>query len=171
MTSVREVDTRSIMHCPLPGAITGRNFDIDYNYALSDMDKAYIALMYPRRWPSQSAPQWTLEAALTTIGLAQQTPSLAEKIKDLAKAPRADGSIDPTKIRDLVFKWATWFHTPGHATAGDSQLSQGPVPRHDTSDKIPHGRKMERMEYSEKLMKGRFAITRNTKQPLTVSAP
>ncbi|KAI8653321.1 ZnMc domain-containing protein [Fusarium keratoplasticum] len=152
-TTLTGLDTQSIMHFPLPGVITGRDFDIDYNYELSDMDKAYIALMYPRSWPSQRAPQWTLEAALRMIGLTQQTPSLAEKIKELAKTPGADGSIDSTKIRDLVFKWVTWFHTPGHATAGDSLLSQSPAPRHDASDRTSHGRRMERMEYSDKLMK------------------
>ncbi|KAK7423719.1 hypothetical protein QQX98_000909 [Neonectria punicea] len=155
------------MHSPLPGIVAGRNYDVDYNYKLSDMDKAYIALMYPRIWPHERAPEWTLEAALARIGLTQETPALAEKIQELARVSKANGSIDPTRIRDLVFGWVTWFHAtqqPGHTTsAAETPSAQNPIPRHDASDITYPRRRTARMEFSDKLMKGRFVITTEIK--------
>lgn len=100
------------MQYPMPARVTGLPYDIDYNYHISDMDKAYMAIMYPRAIPHESAPEWTLENALTKVGIAREDPVAAQKIRDLATVTRPDGTIDPFQIRNLFSNWAAKAHAP-----------------------------------------------------------
>ena len=73
-----------------PGRVTivyGRNL------ILSDMDKAVLVLMYPRSTPHVDAPEWTVEHALTIVGVPKQ----------LQRDIIGDGS--PDGIRDRVVEW------------------------------------------------------------------
>jgi hypothetical protein len=50
VSNFSQVDTSSIMHYPQPKEITGLAQDIPYNTKLTDLDKAYIILQYPRKF-------------------------------------------------------------------------------------------------------------------------
>ncbi|KAM0430041.1 hypothetical protein ACHAPT_006047 [Fusarium lateritium] len=126
-TSFPQVDRMSIMQCPLPTIVTGLSHDVGYNYSLSDMDKAYIALMYPRTWTHVRAPEWTPDAALAVIGMTGQDPVLAQKIRELARAPGVDGSVNPTKIRDLFSKWIVLSHVT-QQSGGTGAVPPSPQP-------------------------------------------
>ncbi len=59
VSNYSHVDVTSIMHHPQPKELTGLGSDVGYNTALSDLDKAYMVVQYPRDKPHPEAPQWT----------------------------------------------------------------------------------------------------------------
>ncbi|KAF7325505.1 ZnMc domain-containing protein [Mycena kentingensis (nom. inval.)] len=52
---------------------TARFFATPPNFELSDQDKAFMVLMYPRRVPLNTAPQWTIDRALGVFGVDADT--------------------------------------------------------------------------------------------------
>ncbi|KAJ7209191.1 hypothetical protein GGX14DRAFT_697875 [Mycena pura] len=66
------------------------------NFALSDMDKAYMVIVYPRAAPLSSAPTWTLESALQVFGVDSVT---AQAIEDAY----AQGDIASGRTKFLTF--------------------------------------------------------------------
>ncbi|KAJ7092313.1 hypothetical protein B0H15DRAFT_905677 [Mycena belliarum] len=63
------LDRTSIMMYFMPAAMNLEGIDIPPNELLSDMDKAYMVINYPRPTPHGSAPQWTLDYALKVSGV------------------------------------------------------------------------------------------------------
>ncbi|GJJ10365.1 hypothetical protein Clacol_004591 [Clathrus columnatus] len=61
-----EVDIQSIMIYPIDKSFTYEgNIIVGMNTELSEKDKAYMVINYPRDVPHAKAPQWTLSHALT----------------------------------------------------------------------------------------------------------
>jgi len=64
----------------MPAAFNQQNIEIPRHHDLSQMDKAYMLINYPREQPAASTPEWTFEHALqvakvdarTTATLLQQ---------------------------------------------------------------------------------------------------
>ena len=70
ITNYAQVDIHSIMHYPQPKELTGLDVDIPFNGKLSDLDKAYMILQYPRKamHPEAAKAGWSIEKALKVIG-------------------------------------------------------------------------------------------------------
>ncbi|KAK0549220.1 hypothetical protein OC846_004174 [Tilletia horrida] len=92
------VDRTSIMHYPSPKSLTGLPYDIPYNTKLSNLDKAYMVINYPRPKPHDEAPEWSLEHALTVAGVPTE---VKQKMLELAEMCRESetGEIDPQDLR------------------------------------------------------------------------
>ncbi|KAJ7487013.1 hypothetical protein FB451DRAFT_1554137 [Mycena latifolia] len=67
------LDMTSIMMYFMPAAMNLERIDVPPNDILSDMDKAYMVINYPRPTPHASAPKWTLEYALKVSGVDDAT--------------------------------------------------------------------------------------------------
>ncbi|ETS64624.1 hypothetical protein PaG_01094 [Moesziomyces aphidis] len=117
-----QVDVTSIMHFPQPKELTGLDQDIGYNKELSDLDKAYVVVQYPRENPPSEAPQWTFDYALGVIGCPE---SVAQQLRD-AKVQGTDhqGSIDPTSIRQILSDWTKASHSEGGARASRREVAR-----------------------------------------------
>jgi hypothetical protein len=74
----------------MPAAMNLEHIDVPPNDVLSDMDKAYMVVNYPRPTPHASAPNWTLDYALKVSGV---DPATIQDIKN------AKGDV--TKIRAI----------------------------------------------------------------------
>ncbi|KAK6980655.1 ZnMc domain-containing protein [Favolaschia claudopus] len=57
------LDMKSIMMYFMPAAMDKERIEIKPNYVLSELDKAYMVINYPRAKPHPSAPEWTLAYA------------------------------------------------------------------------------------------------------------
>ena len=115
------------MQYPMPASVTGLSYDIDYNYDLSEMDKAYMCIMYPRARPHDSAPKWTLEHALEVTGISREDPVTANRIK-AAAVVGTDGFIDPSRIRIIFSDWCLKTHI------GNSEALHALAPPLSTED-------------------------------------
>lgn len=108
VSNFSQVDTESIIHYPEPQELTGLKEDVPYNQKLSDLDKAYMILQYPRaKLDSQVVKQgWGFEKALEVMGT---PPDITEKVLDRIQKDRGDssGEISPTNIRNILEDW-TW---------------------------------------------------------------
>ncbi|KAE8244742.1 hypothetical protein A4X13_0g6310 [Tilletia indica] len=106
VSNFSQVDPHSIMHYPSSKLITGLPYDVPYNTELSEMDKAYIVINYPRSKPHPDAPEWTLEHALKVAGVPD---GVKQEIMDLAEASRDNetGQIDPQEIRAAFTAYTT----------------------------------------------------------------
>jgi hypothetical protein len=113
VSNFSQVDTKSIMHYFQPSEVTSGP-PIEYNYYLSDLDKAYMVINYPRSLADEKKrvndKDWTLEAALKKAGLTGNDPTLAAKILAVRDSPGQDG-IDVGQIREIFTKWAKAQHT------------------------------------------------------------
>jgi len=113
VSNFSQVDTKSIMHYYQPSEVTS-GAAIEYNYVLSDLDKAYMVINYPRSQDEEKKKvidkDWTLEKALGTAGLAENNPTLAAKILAIRNSPDQDG-INVGQIRELFTTWAKAQHT------------------------------------------------------------
>ena len=76
------------------GEITEEGQDIPENQALSDRDKAYIVLNYPRSVPHEEAPEWTVEYALQVVGVEND-------VREVILS-----ASHPTDIRNAFIRWA-----------------------------------------------------------------
>ncbi|KAJ6449457.1 hypothetical protein C8R45DRAFT_1224408 [Mycena sanguinolenta] len=63
------LDMHSIMMYFMPADMDKERIEIKPNYDLSEMDKAYMVINYPRTKPHPSAAEWTLEHALNIAGV------------------------------------------------------------------------------------------------------
>ncbi|KAE8229463.1 hypothetical protein CF326_g5566, partial [Tilletia indica] len=106
VSNFSQVDPHSIMHYPSSKLITGLPYDVPYNTELSDMDKAYIVINYPRSEPHPEAQEWTLEHALNVAGVPNE---VKQEILNLAEASRdtETGQIDPQEIRAAFTTYTT----------------------------------------------------------------
>jgi hypothetical protein len=98
------------MQYPMPAAVTGLDHDIDYNYVLSDLDKAYMCIMYPRKKPLVGASKWTFEYALAKTGITREDPKAAQVILDAYTEQKQREVIDASKIRTLFSSWCQKTH-------------------------------------------------------------
>ncbi|GJJ10385.1 hypothetical protein Clacol_004611 [Clathrus columnatus] len=65
-----EVDIQSIMMYPIHKSFTYEgNIVVGMNTELSEKDKAYMVLVYPRDVPHENAPKWTLSHALSVANV------------------------------------------------------------------------------------------------------
>lgn len=130
VSNFSEVDTKSIMHYPQPKELTGLKQDIGYNKELSDLDKAYMVLQYPRDTPHAQAAQWTFDYALSKINcpesVCQQMRAARAAIKD------SNGKTDLSKLRKILGDWSIAAHSkntgasPAHDV--DMEPSSGATP-------------------------------------------
>jgi len=72
----------------MPGSLNEENITLNSNETLSDLDKAYMTINYPRPTPHPDAPAWTFEHALDVAGVddatkAKLTGLLGQDIKKL----------------------------------------------------------------------------------------
>ncbi|KAK6966593.1 hypothetical protein R3P38DRAFT_3515439 [Favolaschia claudopus] len=63
------LDMKSIMMYFMPAAMDKERIEIKPNNVLSELDKAYMVINYPRAKPHPSAPEWTLAYALKVAGV------------------------------------------------------------------------------------------------------
>lgn len=112
VSSFSRVDLLSIMQYPLPAQVTGFDYNMEYNTTLSEMDKAYMGVMYPRANAHSSEPLWTFEYALAKTGIVRESPDCASKIMAVYNKEKSTGknSVDPTKIRNLFATWCQEVH-------------------------------------------------------------
>ncbi|KAJ6627702.1 hypothetical protein B0H10DRAFT_1993760 [Mycena sp. CBHHK59/15] len=96
------LDLTSIMMYFMPPEMNLERINVPPNYVLSDMDKAFMAINYPRPTPHADAPMWTLDYALKVAGV--DVP-VSQKIKT------AKGDV--AEIRRLF----TAFSVARHALA------------------------------------------------------
>ncbi|KAI0050912.1 hypothetical protein FA95DRAFT_499075 [Auriscalpium vulgare] len=99
VSNYSELDTDSIMHYPMPKELTGLPKDVGYNSQLSQLDKAYMFINYPRAKPHPDAPNWTLETALQEAGV---PADVQEEILDI---PHEDGLPNVSEIRRVFSDW------------------------------------------------------------------
>lgn len=64
-----KVDVSSIMLYPMPAQLYTEGKDVTYSARPSDLDRAYLCIVYPREEPHTLAPQWTQEFALDKMGV------------------------------------------------------------------------------------------------------
>ncbi|KAG5635803.1 hypothetical protein H0H81_010075 [Sphagnurus paluster] len=69
VSSYSTLDITSIMMYSMPSCINTEGISVPVNNELSDMDKAYIFINYPRKEPHPNAKDWTLKRALTVAGV------------------------------------------------------------------------------------------------------
>jgi hypothetical protein len=113
VSNFSQVDPTSIMHYYQPAIVTGGD-PIEYNYVLSDLDKAYMTINYPRSVDEEKAhsrnSSVTLESALQSVGLTDDVPKTANKILAVRNEAGKD-DIDVGQIRRLFTAWAKAKHT------------------------------------------------------------
>lgn len=122
VSNYSQVDVTSIMHCPQPKELTGLDHDIGFNKELSDLDKAYMVVQYPRAQPHPETPQWTFEYALKVIGCPE---SVAQQLRAAkARGTNQGGFIDPTSIRKILSDWTKASHSKGGAMAFKREVAE-----------------------------------------------
>ncbi|SPO47202.1 uncharacterized protein PSANT_04890 [Moesziomyces antarcticus] len=125
VSNFSEVDTTSIMHYPQPKELTGLKEDIGYNKELSDLDKAYMVLQYPRDKPHAQAPQWTFDHALAVIkcpeSVCQQMRTARAAIKN------SDGKTDLSELRKILGDWSISAHSKNTGTSPAHDVDMGPA--------------------------------------------
>lgn len=110
---------------------TGLPYDIPYQYNLSEMDKAYMRIMYPSNDPNEDT-QKVLRTALITIGMVKSDSATADKIQILASQADPTGVVDPSQIRDLFSAWCrrvipvTVISDDGSSTTGGGSRALQP---------------------------------------------
>ncbi|KAI0055989.1 zincin [Artomyces pyxidatus] len=120
-----QLDTMSIMHYPIPRAPTGS----PDNDSLSDLDKAYIVIRYPRA-DHHADPDWTLQKALEKPGVPQ---TLREKIlkmklkRGIGPDAEDDEDYDAQEVRDLSFRWVRRTSEHKLKTSSDMVRSTSPI--------------------------------------------
>jgi len=67
VSNYSKVDLKSIMMYFMPDTMNEEKIEIDPNNELSDTDKAYITINYPREHPHENG--WTIEHALEVAGV------------------------------------------------------------------------------------------------------
>jgi len=69
MSNWSEVDTQSIMIYPIDRSFTYEGIVVGMNTELSEKDKAYMVINYPRDQPHEEASAWTLKQALAVANV------------------------------------------------------------------------------------------------------
>lgn len=137
VSNFSQVDTHSIMHYPQPKELTGLDADIPYNEKLTDLDKAYMILQYPRRemHPEAAKQGWSFSKALEVMGT---PPAITDRILKLLQSDRGDfsGEISPLNIRQTIEEWCRATYkgvdvstpaatiSPAHTIANATQLGR-----------------------------------------------
>jgi hypothetical protein len=67
---------------------------------LSDLDKAFMVIAYPRNKPHSEAPQWTIEKALDVMGVPSEV-----RIQILQLSSNSSAGRNAKEIRDMFFDW------------------------------------------------------------------
>ncbi|KAJ1021938.1 hypothetical protein NDA16_003700 [Ustilago loliicola] len=162
VSNYSQVDETSIMQYPQPKEVTGLDHDIGYPMVLSKFDKAYMVIQYPRSEPHKKAPEWTFEHALEVIGCPE---SVCKEIQEARKQDtNAKGDIDPTRIREILGKWAKAAHAkngqPSHSIEdqpdGESSTKPSGGPAHGFEEDEAARAKAEK-EQMEKEVKRKAA--------------
>lgn len=106
------IDRRSIVQYPQLKETTDLDYNVGDQQVLSDLDKAYIAVMYPRTAPHPKAPVWAFEYALGKASV--QDESYKKELLECAKEDMRvrEATIDPARIRTSFSKWCGEAHMP-----------------------------------------------------------
>jgi hypothetical protein len=102
--------------------------DIPPNDALSDMDRAYMVINYPRPSPHALAPQWTLDYALKVSGVDAMT---TQDIKN------AKGNVD--KIRALFTAFQVAQRAKATPPSNGANPDGGETSDDESDDGAEHG--------------------------------
>jgi hypothetical protein len=70
ITQFSDFDPHSIMLYPIPNQFTIGDFEVGWNHALSDTDKRFVGILYPRTQPSE--PTLALDAPATAGALGER---------------------------------------------------------------------------------------------------
>ena len=85
--------TESLYRYPIEESYTEQEIVIPRNTQLSELDKAFAMVHYPRQRPHKCAPEWTISHALDVIGV-------HGVFRDKILRTR-----NPEKTRDLFTRW------------------------------------------------------------------
>ncbi|KAF8526972.1 hypothetical protein BU17DRAFT_40150 [Hysterangium stoloniferum] len=92
VSNYSDVDLKSIMMYFMPWQLNLQHIEVGINNQLSDMDKAYMTINYPRSSSPEGAPDWTLEHALKIAGVDEAGITVM-------KNNAGDFVTDPTNLR------------------------------------------------------------------------
>ncbi|KAJ7069144.1 hypothetical protein C8F01DRAFT_977064, partial [Mycena amicta] len=81
ISNYSRLDIKSIMMYFMPSWLNLQHIDVKANYALSDIDKAYMVINYPRNGSHADAPQWTLDYALRVADVDAVTTEAIRKAR------------------------------------------------------------------------------------------
>jgi hypothetical protein len=127
--------------------VTGLDYDIGYNVVLSDMDKAYMCIMYPRPAGEVSPKkEWTLEYALSKSGIAREDPEICDEILDIYQSGKASTppTIDVDRVRYLFSQWCLDTHiSRAQAAAKGNKRPIDDVSSSDEDYRFPTGAVVE----------------------------
>ncbi|KAJ7452613.1 hypothetical protein FB451DRAFT_1050784, partial [Mycena latifolia] len=98
VSNYSELDLNSIMMYFMPAEMNDEGIAVPPNKKLSDIDKAYMVINYPRPKPHDGARQWTLEYALKVAGVDAVT---TQKIL----SHNSDTSVDAHAIRGTFIRY------------------------------------------------------------------
>ncbi|THH27511.1 hypothetical protein EUX98_g6673 [Antrodiella citrinella] len=111
VSNFSKFDSKSIMMYFMPPDMNEQRINVPPNYSLTDLDKAFVVINYPRKEPAQEAPEWTLAHALDVVGV-----DASAKANILARTDDADD------VRLAFTLWTAANHalehhptTPSHA--------------------------------------------------------
>jgi hypothetical protein len=90
----------------MPRSFTIEQFIVEANNNLSDLDKAYMVINYPRNNPHDAAQDWTLEHALDVA----QVPKNARKNWNVNNVREKFRQFNQNQW-DGEFSFGTIFHT------------------------------------------------------------
>lgn len=139
VSNFSRVDIQSIMHYPQPKEITGLDYDIPYNLTLTDLEKAYMILRYPRPsiHPKAAEQGWTFNKALQVMGT---PPDVTNKVLQFLESDHGQisGQILPLSVRETLEKWCratlegqntspAQTIDPAHVTDNATQLTVEPT--------------------------------------------
>ncbi|KAH8077868.1 hypothetical protein BXZ70DRAFT_690995 [Cristinia sonorae] len=129
VSNFSKFDKESIMMYWMPRDMNEQDIEVKPNYVLSDTDRAFMVIHYPRPSPSSEAPTWTLAKALKHLGVDSTT----------AKKIVAD-QADADKVRARFTQWnAVGGNTEKTGdrekpTGPDHSISAPPPPAIDKRD-------------------------------------
>ncbi|KAJ7270869.1 hypothetical protein C8J57DRAFT_1065233 [Mycena rebaudengoi] len=122
------LDITSVMMYFMPRQMNVEQIDIPPNDALSDMDRAYMVINYPRPSPHALAPQWTLDYALKVSGVDAMT---TQDIKN------AKGNVD--KIRALFTAFQVAQRAKATPPSNGANPDGGETSDDESDDGAEHG--------------------------------
>ncbi|KAJ7235845.1 hypothetical protein C8J57DRAFT_1571489 [Mycena rebaudengoi] len=124
------LDTTSVMMYFMPHQMNVEQIDIPPNDALSDLDKAYMVINYPRPSPHATAPQWTLDYALKVSGVDATT---TQDIKN--------SKADIDKVRALFTTFQVDQRAKAAPPSNGANPDEGETSEDETGDEAEHGDK------------------------------
>ncbi|KAK7696473.1 hypothetical protein QCA50_001130 [Cerrena zonata] len=103
VSSCSDFDKKSIMLYSIPSETNVQGIYIPENDVLSDMDKAYMFLHYPRARPHPEAAEWSISHALNIANV------IGPKREEILR------TTSPDRVRRLFIEWSAAEHLDGRS--------------------------------------------------------